>query len=250
MSMFLYFCALILIQENMKKLLFFGAIACTILLLFSGCKKSEKFQVTLNFENADGRTLFLSKSVEGTDVVVDSAVISGNQAVLSVPFDDPQRLYIIKFDKNASCEIFPFFTENQNTTISGSIDDMPHWTISGCPAMNELSAFHEKSAKLYEGRIMAVYAEMAQSDSAKVEELNAQLQPIIKEYFDYQVDFVKSHSDSYIGHFMLNQMKQELDFELVKELAAGFTNESAFSKSVQKFIENGPQMQGTCCTVQ
>jgi len=105
------------------------------------------------------------------------------------------------------CEIFPFFTENQNTTISGDGNDMPHWTVAGCPAMNELSAFHEKSAKPYEGRIMAIYAEMTQSDSAKIEELNAQLQPIIKEYFDYQVDFIKDHSDSYIGHFMLDQMK-------------------------------------------
>ena len=89
----------------MKKLLFYSAIVCTILLLFSGCNQSKKFQVTLNFENADGRTLFLCKTVEGTDVVVDSVVISGNQAVMSVPFDDPQTLYIIKFDKNASCEI-------------------------------------------------------------------------------------------------------------------------------------------------
>ena len=234
----------------MKKILFHSAIVCTILLLFSGCNQSKKFQVTLNFENADGRILFLSKTVEGTDVVVDSAVVSGNQAVLSVPFDDPQRLYIIKFDKNASCEIFPFFPENQNTTISGDGNDMPHWTISSCSAMNELSAFHEKSAKLYENQIMAIYAEMAQSDSAKVEELNAQVQPIIKEYFDYQVDFIKSHSDSYIGHFMLDQMKRELDFELVKELAAGFTNESAFSKSVQEFIKNGPQMERPCCTVE
>ena len=64
------------------------------------------------------------------------------------------------------------------------------------------------------------------------------------------VDFIKSHSDSYIGHFMLDQMKMELDFELVKELAAGFTNKSAFSKSVQKFIETGPQMDRPCCTVQ
>lgn len=234
----------------MKKLLFYSAIVCTILLLFSGCKQSEKFKVTLNLENADGRTLFLCKTVEGTDVVVDSAVVSGNQAVMSVPFDDPQTLYIIKFDKNASCKIFPFFTENQNTTISGDGNDMPHWTISSCSAMNELSAFHEKSAKLYENQIMAIYAEMAQSDSAKVEELNAQVQPIIKEYFDYQVDFIKSHSNSYIGHFMLDQMKRELDFELVKELAAGFTNESAFSKSVQEFIENGPQMETPCCTVE
>ena len=38
----------------------------------------------------------------------------------------------------------------------------------------------------------------------------------------------KSHSDSYIGHFMLDQMKMELDFEQVKKFEAGFTNESAF----------------------
>ena len=58
----------------MKKILFYSAIVCTILLLFSGCKQSEKFQVTLNLENADGRTLFLSKTVEGTDVVVDRRI--------------------------------------------------------------------------------------------------------------------------------------------------------------------------------
>ena len=38
---------------------------------------------------------------------------------------------------------------------------------------------------------------------------------------------VKDHSDSYIGHFMLDQMKMELDFEQVKKFEAGFTNESA-----------------------
>ena len=54
------------------------------------------------------------------------------------------------------------------------------------------------------------------------------MQPIIKEYFDYQFDFIKSHSDSYIGHFMLDQMKMELDFEQVKKFEADFTNESAF----------------------
>ena len=60
----------------MKKLLFYSAIVCTILLLFSGCKQSEKFKVTLNLENADGRTLFLCKTVEGTDVVVDDLQLS------------------------------------------------------------------------------------------------------------------------------------------------------------------------------
>lgn len=183
----------------MKKLLFYSAIVCTILLLFSGCNQSKKYQVTLNFENADGRTLFLCKTVEGTDVVVDSTVISGDG------------------------------------------NDMPHWTVTGCPAMNELSAFHEKSAKLYEGRIMAIYAEMTQSDSAKVEELNAQLQPIIKEYFDYQVDFIKDHSDSYIGHFMLDQMKDrrfQSAFVLLKWMASMVRSSLCSAMSTRRGFPN------------
>jgi hypothetical protein len=50
---------------------------------------------------------------------------------------------------------------------------------------------------------------------------------------------------------MLDDMKEDLDFELVKELAAGLTNESVYRKNVQKFIENGGQStRRVCCPAQ
>ena len=231
-------------------------LAFIALLVAVGCDNSKTFKVTLNIDTADGQTVYLCKNIDdNTDAVIDSAVISGKTAVLTAPNDDPQTLYIIKFGKNDRCGIFPLFTENQHTTITGDRDDMPHWTVKGCPTMDVLMAFHEEAMKLYEEPILAAYMEIEAAglagDTLKVAELDAQDQPLIKDYYNYQVNFVKNHSDDYLGHYMLDLMMVEIDFELVKELAAGLTNESVFRQNVQKFIESGGQSaRRMCCPAQ
>ena len=233
----------------MKKTIAFVAA----LIMLWGCNHPKQFKVTLNLDNAEGQSVYLSKNInDNTDVVIDSAVISGKTTVLTAPGDDPQTLYLIKFDKNDRCGSFTFFTENQNTTITGDRDDMPHWTVKGCPTMDVLMAFHEEAMKLYEEPILSAYMEIEAAgfagDTVKVAEINAQVQPLVKDYYNYQVDFIKNHSDSYLGHYMLDLMKDEVDFELVKDLAEGFTNESVYSKNVQKYIESGGQStRRVCC---
>ena len=221
-------------------------------LLFCGCNNSKQFEVSLNLSKMDGQTVYLCKSVDGADVLVDSTVMVDNKAVMTVDNDDPQRLYVVKFDKDASCGVFTFFTENQNTTISGEGDDMPRWTVEGCPSMKVLMDHHQKCMELYENKIMATYQEMfmAVDDSVKVMQLNEGLQPLIAEYFNYQADFIRQHADSYIGHYMLDEIKESIDFEQVKELAACLKGETEFSKQVQKYIEEGPQQQPACCAVE
>lgn len=223
-------------------------------LVFCGCSKSNQFEVTLNLDNAEGQTVYLCKTVEGTDVVIDSAVVVDKKAVLTAPYDDPQVVYSIKYDAKDQCGVFTFFTENQNTTIAGERDNMPRWKVKGCATMDELMAHHEKCIELYEDRILAAYAEMEAAfqtgDTVKVAEINAQLQPLVKDYHNYQADFIRNHADSYLGHYMLDIMKNDLDLEVVKELAASFTTESVYSNNVKKYIENGGQTEHTCCTAQ
>ena len=224
------------------------------MLVFYGCSKSNRFEVTLNLDNAEGITVYLCKTVEGADVVVDSAVVVDRKAVLTAPFDDPQIVYSIKYDVKDQCGVFTFFTENQNTTIAGERDNMPRWTVKGCATMDELMAHHEKCIELYEDRILAAYAEMETAfqtgDTVKIAEINAQLQPLVKDYHNYQADFIRKHADSYLGHYMLDIMKNDLDLDVVKELAASFTTESIYSNNVKKYIENGGQTEHTCCTAQ
>ena len=224
------------------------------MLVFCGCSKSNRFEVTLNLDNAEGITVYLCKTVEGADVVVDSAVVVDRKAVLTAPFDDPQIVYSIKYDVKDQCGVFTFFTENQNTTIAGERDNMPRWTVKGCATMDELMAHHDKCIELFEDRILAAYAEMETAfqagDTVKIAEINAQLQPLVKDYHNYQADFIRKHADSYLGHYMLDIMKNDLDLEVVKELAASFTTESVYSNNVKKYIENGGQTEHTCCTAQ
>lgn len=228
---------------------FFPIVA--VMLFFCGCTKNNQFEVTLNLDNADGQAVYLCKTVNGDNVVVDSAVVSDGKAVLTAPYDDPQIVYIIKYDTNVQCGVFTFFTENQNTTIVGERDNMPYWTVKGCPAMNELMTHHEKCRTLYEERILAAYVEMNEAfqmgDTVKVAEIDAQIQPLVKDYNNYQIDFIRSHADSYLGHYMLDLMKEDLDLEEVKKLAANFTTESVYSNNVKKYIEDGGQTKHTCC---
>lgn len=236
----------------MKKLLFTFIAA---MLVFCGCNKTKQFEVAFNLNNADGQTLYLCKTVNGNDVVLDKAIVTNNQVVLTAPYDDPQTLYIVKFNENDRCGVYTFFSENQNIKVKGDRNDMPHWMAKGCPAMDELEAFHEKSLAQFEDPLMALNKEVMmayeEGDTVRGAETNARIMPLFQAYLDNKVAFIKSHSDSFLGAYMLDMTKEELDLELVKTLAAGFTTESVFSKNVQEYIDNGGLSTGhACCVVE
>ena len=222
----------------MKKLFLSVILA---VLVFSGCNKSNQFQVNLTLDNAENQKVYLCKTVNNQDLCIDSAVIMDKTAVLTASNDDPQVVYSIKFNKNDECGIYTFFTENQNTIITGDRDNMPHWIVKGCPTMDVMMAYHKDCMKQYEEPILAFYDEIAEcvaaDDTIKLFEINEKLPPLMEAYHNYQADFIRSQSDNYLGHYMLDLCKYELDIEVVKELSAGFTNESVYSKNVKEYIE-------------
>lgn len=224
------------------KQLILTIVAATLVLC--SCSKTNQFKVNLNLENAGNQTVYLYKDADVKHVLLDSAVFVGKNAELTADFDDPQTCYIIKFNRSEyeSCgDNFTFFTENQNTTIAGDMNDMPHWTVQGCPTMNILNDFHQQSLVQFEDPLMGLYAEMGAAvetgDTLRVFEINEQLPPLMEGYFNNQIDFIRNHSDSYIAHYMLYLMREELEPEMIKELAAGFTTESMFSKKVKEYLE-------------
>lgn len=221
----------------MKKLIF-TLIAAT--LIFSGCDKFKQFTVTVNLDNAENQKVYLCLTDDGKDRCIDSTVIVNKTGVMKADPFDPEITYSIKFNPNDKCGIFPFFTENQNTTITGDRNDMQHWTVKGCPAMDILMAHHEESLKLYEEPIMALYAQMEEAyqtgDTLMVPEINTKLQSLTEAYFNFQADFIRIYSDSFVGHYMLDQFKEDLDFELVKELFFGLTGDSMYRNHVMSFV--------------
>ena len=223
-------------------LIFIAALA-----LFS-CTKPNKFTVTLNIDNADHMQVSLLKEIDGKRVRLDSTVFVGKNAELKADFDAPQTCYIIQFDhqkcNNIGCEnnTFLFFTENQNTTITGDYNAKRNWTVKGCATMEDYNTLR-RILSPKEDSLMAIYSKLSMvDDTVKMAELDSQFNVALEEYNNTIVDFIRSHPGSYFAHLILDQQKESLDFEIVKELSENLTNESGYSRSVKKYVEQNQNL--------
>lgn len=230
----------------MRKIAFIFIVS---LVLF-GCTKPNKFTVTLNIDNADHMQVSLLKDADGKRVRLDSTVFVGKNAELKADFDAPQTCYIIQFDHQKKCDnigcennVFLFFTENQNTTITGDFNARQNWTVKGCATMEDYNTLR-RILSPKEDSLMAIYSKLSMvDDTVKMAELDSQFNVALEEYNNTIVDFIRSHPGSYFAHLILDQQKESLDFEIVKELSENLTNESGFSRSIKKYVE---QNQNLC----
>ena len=232
-----------IINTIMNKNLF---IILAAMLFFFGCNKSNQFKVTLNIDDADNQSVYLFKNVDGKSVCIDSAVFAGKNAVMKADFDDPLTEYCIKFDKSERCEALPFFTENQNTTFTGNRNEMQKWTVKGCPIMDEWMAYRE-SLLPTEEKIMALYNEsndlaMA-GDTVKAAELFGQVNAMMDDYTNMRLDYIKNHPDSFLAQYILDQDKEDFEFEDVREIADKITTESTYSESVKEYVAKNMLVQ-------
>lgn len=217
-------------------------IAATLILC--SCNKTNQFKVNLNLENADNYTVYLAKTIDGTQSVgVDTAVITGTTATLKADFDDEQAVYVIKFKELRDYLIL--FPDNQDVTVTGDVDEFYRINATGSETQNTYNDFNQSLLQFIEPFI-ALQEEMEiaymTNDSVTYMDIYAQLEDIMDDYHAYQVDYIKNQPDSYMTHYLLDEMKTDLEFDEVKELAEGFTTESVFSKNVNEFIEKSQRV--------
>lgn len=226
----------------MKKLILSLFAALVIL---SSCNKAKQFKVTVNLDNSDGHTAYLIKSIDGKKPIpVDTAEFVGNKAVLIADIDNPQALYILKL--KGTRDFLMMFPENQDVMVTGDIDDIIHIEATGGATQNIFNDYWKDLAKINEpGHALEeeINAAYDANDSLRYEELNEQFLVIYHENLDYKKDFVRNHADSYVGHYVLDDMKYDLELADVKELASLLTNESAYRDNVVKFIESNQRVE-------
>ena len=61
-----------------------GMVACQ--------EKANEFKVNVSLANGNDKTIYLQKYVDNAPVIVDSAVITNETAVLKATIDNPQTL--------------------------------------------------------------------------------------------------------------------------------------------------------------
>lgn len=206
---------------------------------FASCeKKASTFNVSVNLKNADENTMiYLKKMVENKPVTVDSAVFADEMAVLKDNAGDPQMLYMLKVkDMRGSMQFFP---ENQDVTVTGDIQNTQEVVIMGADAQTQYNEYNEGDNAIMK-QLYDLYEQMDVAynagDTVMMEQLEAQGDEIMKAHEDYQNDFIATHGDSFIAHYILNSMKQDYSLDELKEKRAAFTTESIYTKDLDDYI--------------
>lgn len=208
-----------------------------IVMGLASCGKKE-FKVNVNLKNTDENTMiYLRKIVDNEVVMVDSATFKNELAVLKAPFDDAQRLYTLRVKGMRGAMIF--FPENKNISVVGDINNSQDVVILGADAQTRYNDYN-KGYGAFNERMMALYDQMEEAytngDTVTLETLNEQGTQIMDEQNAYRDDYIKTHGDDFLGHYILDESKQDYTLADLKEMVAGFTTESLYSKDLNDYI--------------
>ena len=226
----------------MKKHLFF---LLALAFALTACNQNNnQFKVNVSLANGDDRTVYLQKYVDNTPVTIDSAVIAKESAVLTAPIDDPQILYALKVKEMRGS--MPFFADNKNVTIVGDINNPRDVEIMASETQAELDAYEEELGK-FDDQIRVLYTAMQQAfadgDSIKVDSLNTVGTALMEQQDNYRDEYVKAHGNSFLAHYILDQNKQDYPLDQLKELVAGFTTESIYSRDLNDYIAKQERLE-------
>lgn len=219
----------------MKKQLFF-LLALTLVL--SACNQKENnFNVNVSLKNGNDQTVYLQKFVDNAPVIIDSAVIANELAVLTAPVDDPQILYALKMKGKRGS--MPFFADNKDVSFVGDINNPQEVEIIASETQAALNAYNEQ-VNQFDEQIRDLYAAMneafANNDSIMMDSLNTVGTALMEQQDSFRDEYIKAHPESFVAHYILDQNKQDYPLDDLKEMVAAFTAESIYKADLNDYI--------------
>lgn len=175
-------------------LLAFGAIMAT------SCTDTNGYRVDVQVEGLEkGQTVYLSLMQGKLPVAIDSAKVSGQG---SVQFKGVLEVPMLARISEGKKTVKEFYLENSPITISGNLEDRDNIQVTGSAEQDLYEAYQKK------------LAEQPNNEAGK------QQKSII------QQEFVKNNPGSVAAAYTLfRQMSPRMDFEKLREYAAGFNPE-------------------------
>ena len=208
-----------------------------LVLGLTACNNAKTFKVNVSMKNGNDETVYLQKFVDNAPVIIDSAIIIDEMAVLTANIDDPQILYGLKVKgKRGSMR---FFTDNKDVTIVGDLNNPRDVGIMASESQSQMDAYYTQIQEYYtqmksydDAKKLAYQNE----DYTKVDSLVGITNDIQKEMDDFTDTYFKEHADSFVAHYILDQNKQDYPLDQLKEMVAAFTTESMYKDDINDYI--------------
>ena len=224
-----------------KNVLFLFALALGL----SACnEKAKDFKVNVSLTNGNEKTVYLQKYVDNSPVVIDSAVITNDQAVLTAPIDNPQILYALKVKGMRGS--MPFFSDNKDVAFVGDINNPKAVEIMASETQAELDAYNDQ-LNSFDAQIKELYAVMQQAfsdnDSITMDSLNKVGTALMEQQDSFSDDYIKAHPESFVTHYILDGVKQDYPIDQLKEMVGTFTTESIYRDHLNDYIAKQERLE-------
>ena len=215
-----------------------------LVLALSACNKNSGFKVNVSLSNGDEKTVYLQKYVDNAPVIIDSAVIANETAVLTASQDNPQILYALKIKGVRGS--MPFFADNKDVTIVGDVNNPQAVEIMASESQAELDAYNDQLNQ-FDLQIRDLYTAMQQAfsdnDSILLDSLNRVGTALMEQQDGFRDDYIKAHPESFVTHYILDGVKQDYPVDQLKELMAGFTTESIYREHLNDYIAKQERLE-------
>lgn len=205
--------------------------------LFS-CNKST-FNVNLDLQNAEGKTVYLNKMSNQKFVIIDSTSIENGKAHFSVEKGDPTCYYSI----NINDVKYPinFFSENKDMNIVGDVNDNINISVTGSDAQKLINEYNTENLKYYNQfkDLREKYSIASQNnDTEAMEAINNQYNQIEDNQLNYQSLFLTKNSNNFIAPYILYNSRYYYELNELEDYVNNFNieNESEFSKLLNDYI--------------
>ena len=225
----------------MKKTVFF---LFGLALGLAACNEPKTFDVSVSLVNGNQKTVYLQKFVNNEPVIIDSAVINNDKAVLKASVDDPQILYALRVKGRKGS--MPFFADNKDVVFVGDMNNPQDVEIIASETQAEWDAYN-KQVDQFDQQITELYVAMQQafndSDSLKVDSLNQVGTALMEQQDNYRDEYIKAHPESFVTHYILDGVKQDYPIDQLKEMVGAFTTESIYRNHINEYITSMERLE-------
>jgi thiol-disulfide isomerase/thioredoxin len=208
-------------------------------LLIISCNKNEGYRVNIEVQGAEnGTKAYLLKYEDQIGVMQDSALIENNKVVFEGRATDSE-FHFIQFENKGGALLF--LLENAEIQIKVHADSLFKASIEGTKTNEELVTYRNKMND-YNHRQSEIFEQsksLSENDTVLINGLQATYDRVSKEAKEYELNYIKSHPDSYLSTLIIQELLSFNDISPNEAVAlTGGLSERIRKSEIGKSLEN------------
>lgn len=229
----------------MKKTLFFGILG---LMLMNACndRPSDGYIINGSTDLTDGETICLRYEVTEDSIVIDSCIVTDGRFEFKGYLDYPCKASISQVSRtNVNDKTRQLMLESGIISVSLVGDSYERAEVTGSELTVQMDSIQSiiKNIKAKQKKIIDKFLDV-KGDTTRMAGMRQEYNDLEKEMLDVQIEFVKTHPQSYYSIIVLNDIRHNMNIADFKTLYGILSpNVREHSENLASFITTVENIQ-------